>query len=129
MAQYVETATRSFVAGGAIPQFSRVKLSTGKLAACAITDGPGVELGTTEQAAFADGDVVAVRLKSAQGTRKVIAAGAIAVGAPVYTAADGEVNDVAAATSYLRGIALSEAAADQDIIEILDDCPMAAESG
>ena len=129
MSQYVETATKTFTAGGAIGPYLRVKLSGLKLAVAGIADGPGVELGTIEEEAFADGDVRAVRLRTAQGTRKVVAAGAIAVGAAVYTAANGKVNDVADSTSYLRGIALEEATADGDIIEIVDDWPMAAESG
>jgi hypothetical protein len=113
MSQYVESPTKAFTAGAAIGPFLRVKLSSGKLAAAVATD---VEIGTTERASFADGDIVAVRLRTAQGTRKMVAAGAITAGNPVYAAAAGKID--AAGTVYC-GTALEEATADNDVIEVL----------
>ena len=116
MAEYVESNFKSFTAGAAIAQPLRVTLSGGKLAAAGITDK---ELGTLRDASFADGDVRAVHLRTANGTCKMIASEAIAVGAAVYTAASGKCSDTAASTSYLIGTALTEATADGDVIEVL----------
>lgn len=115
-AQPIAGNTRTFISGATIPAFSRVNLSGGELAAAGLTDDDEVGYTTADSV---DGDAVAVVLRGASGTQTAIAAGAIAVGAVVYTAADGEINDVAASTSYPRGIALEAAAADQDVIEIL----------
>ena len=116
MASYVNGPTRTFEAGGAIAENLRVTLSTGKLAVAGVADK---DLGTMSRPSFASGDQVAVNLRNAPGTVKMVAAGAIAVGAAVHTAADGKVNDTAASTSYLVGTALSEATADGDVIEVL----------
>lgn len=115
-AQPIAGNTRTFTSGATIPAYSRVNLSSGELAVAGLADADEVGY-TTEDSV--DGDAVAVVLRGASGTQTVIAAGAIAEGALVYSAADGEVNDVAASTSYPRGIALEAAAADQDLIEIL----------
>lgn len=115
MSQYVEANCRSFIAGGAIAQYLRVTLSSGKLAAAGITVK---ELGTLEEAAFADGDARAVRLRTAQGTVKMVANGAISLGADVYTAASGKVGP-SASTGYLIGTALEAAGANNDVIEVL----------
>jgi len=116
MSQYVDGNTKSFTAGAAIAVNVRVKLASGKLAAAGVADK---ELGTLLDASFADGDVRSVRLRNSSGTTKYIAASAIAVGADVYTAASGKVNDTAASTSYLLGTALEAATADGDVIEVL----------
>lgn len=113
MSQFVETACRTFTAGAALAEHRRVKLSSGKLAYAAATD---VAIGTLERPSFADGDEVAVRLRIAQGTRKMVAAGAISAGSPVYAAANGK---VAAAGSILEGLALEAAGADGDVIEVM----------
>jgi hypothetical protein len=64
------------------------------------------------------GDVAAVALHSKQGTKKVVAAAAIAKDAIVYTAASGKVS-VSASTAFPLGIALEAATADGDVIEIM----------
>lgn len=115
MPEHVETGTRTFIAGGAIARFLRVTLSSGKLAAAGIT---AKELGTLEEDAFADGDRRPVRLRTAQGTAKMVANAALAVGADVYTAASGKVG-ASASTAFLVGTALSASAADGDVIEVL----------
>lgn len=116
MSQYVETPTKGFTAGGAIAQYLRVKLSGGELAAAGLTD---LEIGTIEEAALADGDVREVRLRTAPGTAKMVAAGEITAGAAVYTAASGKISATAASTSYAIGHALEAATADGDIVEVL----------
>ncbi|MFQ5493771.1 MAG: hypothetical protein ACE5EX_00155 [Phycisphaerae bacterium] len=115
MSQFVNSPTKAFTAGGAIGQYLRVKLTAGKLAIAGLTDK---EIGTLEAAAFADGDVRAVRLAAAQGTAKMVAAGAISQGAEVFTAAGGQVS-TSAVTGFAVGIALEAAAAAGDLIEVM----------
>lgn len=64
------------------------------------------------------GELQGVRLPTA-GTLLLTAAGAIAAGAQVHTAASGKVNDVAASTSRPFGVALTAAGADGDLIEVI----------
>lgn len=115
MSQHVETNTKTFTAGAAIAKYLRVHLSSGKLAASGITQR---EIGTIEDASFADGDVRAVRLASAAGTCKMVASAAISQGALVYTAASGKVGP-SASTAFVIGTALEAAAADGDVIEVV----------
>mgnify|MGYP006422253613 CR=1 FL=1 len=116
MPQFVETATRTFTNGStALAKGTRVVLSSGVLAAAAVGER---DLGVLEYRAEAD-EPAAVRLLSAQGTQVAIAAGEIAAGAIVSTAASGKVNDVAATGSFERGMAVTGAAADGDLIEII----------
>ena len=114
--EYIDGNVRAFTAGAAIAGDLRVKLSSGKLAAAGLADK---ELGTIVVPAFADGDVVGVRLRTANGTSRMVASKAIAQGAAVYTAASGKITDAATATGYLIGTALEAAGADGDIIEVL----------
>lgn len=114
MSGIVETATKGYTAGAALAQFLRVKLSTEKLAAAGAED-EGV--GTIEEAAFADGDFCSVRLWNAMGTRKMVAAGAIAKHAIVYGAASGKIDDVANGNPI--GIAMEAASGNGSIIEVL----------
>ena len=111
MSQYVESATRADTAAGAIAQHLRVK-TTGALVVATAT---AVELGTMEFPALAAGDAT-VRLRTAQGTRKMVALVAITAGDPVYAAAGGK---VAATGSVYCGTALEAATADNDVIEVL----------
>ena len=112
-----ETGILTFVAGAAIAPNTRVVLTAGKLAVAGITDR---ELGTLEERSFADGDVVAVRLRNVQGSRKMIANAALAVGAQCFTAASGKVG-ASASTAYREGIVLTASAADGDLIEVATD--------
>jgi hypothetical protein len=77
------------------------------------------DIGTACEEAFAAGDIIAVRLRTASGTHKMIASEALAAGATVYTESDGEVQDTAQATAFQIGTALEAATADGDIIEVL----------
>ncbi len=115
MGQYVETPTRTFIAGAAIDPYRRVTLSSGKLALAGITTR---ELGTLEEESFADGDIRAVRLRTAQGTCKMVANAAISAGAAVFTAANGKIGP-SASTAFKIGTALEAATADGDVIEVL----------
>lgn len=119
MSQAVETATKTFIAGAAIAAHRRVKLSSGKLAVAGLglVDEP-VEIGTIEQASFADGDAVSVRLRSATGTCKMVALDAISVGDLVYGTSNGRIRSSATSGDPL-GIALEAATALDDVIEVL----------
>lgn len=118
MTAHVETPTRTFVAGAALAADRRVKLTAGKLAYAGIDD---VELGTIEIDTFADGDRAAVRLNNAEGTVRMVAAGVTAVGADIYAAANGKVNDVG--TGVYIGVGLTAATADGEVIEVLRQRP------
>jgi hypothetical protein len=113
MPQYVDTNTKTFYAGGAIARYLRVKLTAGKLAAAGSAD---VELGTIEEAALAENDLKAVRLRTAAGTALMVASEAITLGNDVYAATGGK---VAASGTVIIGKALEAAGANNDIIEVL----------
>lgn len=119
MASWVDTPTRTFEAGEAIDQYIRVYLSSGKLAIAGIA---AEDLGQAEVEAFADGDHIAVRLVTACGTCKMVAADTFDLGAKVYTAALGKISDTAGAGSRFLGLALEAATAAGDIVEVLRRC-------
>jgi len=117
MAEVNESGHKAFTASAAITQFARVKLeSAGTIVTAGLAEK---EIGTVTRAAFASGDVIDVKLTSASGTHKMIAKEAIAVGARVYTEAGGKVQDTAESTAFPLGTALTAAAAENDIIEVL----------
>ena len=117
MSQYVDSNTRTFTADEAIAQHLRVKLdSDGRVTVAGLADK---EVGTAMTAAYAAGDVITVKLRTGAGTHKMVAIEALAVGATVYTEANGKVQDTAAATSFQVGTALEAATADGDVIEVL----------
>jgi hypothetical protein len=117
MSQFIDGGYKGFPASAAIIQYARVVLaSDGTISTAGLTDK---DLGTAQQAAFAAGDIVNVKLRTAAGTHKMVAIEALAVGATVYTEANGKVQDTAASTSYILGTALEAATADGDIIEVL----------
>jgi hypothetical protein len=123
MSQHKDTGTVTMIASGAIAQFAHVTYAnTGKVAQGGLADYP---IGFAQNQAFADGDEVAVKLFTASGTTRAIAAGDFAVDDVLYGAAngrvdnDGGVNDTAVAV----GIALSLAGAAGDIVEIVPIAP------
>lgn len=117
MSQFNDTGCKAFEADAAIGQYERVKLdSDGKVTQAGLADRG---IGTATRAAFAAGDVIDVALYSKPGTMKMKAVEALAAGALVYSEAAGKVQDTAQATSYLVGIALEAATADNDVIEVM----------
>jgi hypothetical protein len=117
MSQFVDGNVKTFTADEAIAVHLRVKLdSDGRVTVAGLAEK---EIGTAVTAAFAAGDPVSVRLRSAAGTHKMVAIEALAVGATVYTEADGKVQDTAAQTSFQVGVALEAAGNDGDVIEVL----------
>lgn len=105
----------TFEADEAVPQYSRVILeSDGKCVVAGLTEiGDGV----AQTEAYAAGDKIAVKLFNSQGTFKMIAGEAFAVGATLYTEASGKVQDTAASTSFKFAKAYEAATADGDIVE------------
>jgi hypothetical protein len=111
MSQFFSAPTRPDTAAGAIAQHLRVK-TTGALVVATASD---VELGTMEIPATAAGPAT-VRLRTAEGTAKMVASVAITADNPVYAAAGGK---VAATGTVFVGTALEAATADGDVIEVL----------
>ena len=118
MSQRDDSGFKTFEADEAIALYSRVKLdSDGKITNAGLADK---SIGTLQTAAaFAAGDKVPVKLRSAAGTHKVRVKEALAAGAALYSEAAGEVQDTAAATAFIEGTALEAATAEDDIIEML----------
>ena len=112
MSQFVESPTRADTAAGAVGQFLRVKTPGAIATAGALEQS----IGTMDRTCVAAGPCT-IRLKSAEGTRKMVAAAAITAGAPVYGAAGGKISSVA--NPNIEGYALEAAAANNDVIEVL----------
>jgi len=111
MSQYFETGVVPETSAGAVAAHLRVK-TFGAVAAAGALDQ---SIGTMDSPCVAAGPC-SVRLKTAQGTRKMVAAAAIAKNAYVYGAASGKISSVA--NGNLEGIAREAAAADGDVIEV-----------
>lgn len=114
MATIVEGPLKTFTAGGALPPYRLVKLSSGTLAYPDTSDT--VTIGVLEAEAFAAGDMVPVRLRTAQGTWKVQASTSISAGGSCYIGAYGT---VAGSGTQVIGMALEAASGSGDIIEIM----------
>lgn len=122
MSQYRVTPEAPGIAAGAIPIYSRVKV-TGKDALGGFTIAvAGLNErtdGIALQTASAVGDECAFLWLHNVSTVKVIAGEAFAFGAELYTEANGKYQDTAAATSYPELKALEAATADGDIVEAM----------
>lgn len=114
MAELNTTGCKTFQVDEAVGQFRRVKMDAdGKVT---YADAGDASDGVTSREAFSSGDYVDVTLRSAPGTRKMVASGAITAGDYVYGAADGKVST----DGYvLEGKAVNAAAADGDIVEVM----------
>ena len=119
MSQWTQGAIKSFPCSIALGVHLRVKLSAGLLVLAGAND---VELGIAQQNNFSPQTYglapnnIPVLLRTAQGTAKMIATGAISQGANVYAAASGQ---VAGSGSILIGVALEAAVNAGDVIEVL----------
>lgn len=111
MSQFFETGCRPDTAAGAVAQFLRVK-TPGAIEAAGATD---VALGTMELPCLAAGPCT-VRLRTAQGTRKMVVSEAITAGNAVYAAASGK---IASSGTVYEGIALETSTANNDVIEVM----------
>ncbi len=113
------TSPMTFTASEAIAQKLRVSI-----VAASATDPAGVEIAdaTTHGVGVNDfvvasGDLCTVNLFNGNGSVEVVALTAFAVGATIYPAAGGKVDD--AVSGVPLGTALQAATADGDIIEII----------
>lgn len=113
--QYIAGPTKTFTASGALTQWTRVRLNgSNKLAACGWTDTDCI--GVVTRATFADGEEVAVLLRTAEGTMPMIASEAITAEAEVYAAASGK---IATSGTVIVGEALEAASGNNSVIEVL----------
>ena len=120
MAKMTNEAVVTFLAGAALGQHVRVKFQSGSTTSPVEVEAAGAgeqHLGITDAAA-ASGDPVAVRMRNSPGTQIATAAGAIAVGASIYGAASGKVDDAVSGNAI--GVALQAASADGDYVEIYE---------
>ena len=114
MSQSTEGNTKSFISAEALAIFRRVKINSSNQVVYA--DAGDDWIGITIDAC-ASGDPIAVKLRTAAGTMKMVAAGALSINDIIYGAADGKVDD--APTGPAVGRALEAATADADVIEVL----------
>lgn len=118
MAQFEDSGFKTFTASEAIPKYARVLLaSTGLIEDAGIT---GKDIGTATEEAFASGDRVTVKLRTAPGTHKMIASAAVTLGATVFTAASGKIGP-SASTAFQIGavVGVDGTVADGDIVEVV----------
>jgi hypothetical protein len=114
MSQFVDGNHKTFIADEAIAIHLRVKLdSDGRVTVAGSSDRDN---GTAVTPSFAAGEPISVRLQTAAGTRKMVAAGAVTAGGYVYAAASGKVSAVA--NGNIEGVAQESATTDGDIIEV-----------
>ena len=117
MSQFVVSPTKTFRASGALGIHLRVKLNGSNLLELAGTSTGETEVGTLREAALAAQQLVAVILPTAQGTQKMVAAGAFDQEALVYGAASGTVDDVVNGKPI--GYALEAATQAGDVVEVM----------
>ena len=118
MSQAVEGPRKTFLAGetaGANLRWYVSDAST-SLPTVSLAGATTPSIGTNEDAVLASGDPVVLNLSNAQGTRKMVTAGAITGGNKVFAAADGE---VASSGTILEGTAFETVTTDQDILEVM----------
>lgn len=113
--QFSDGNYKAFEAGEAIPRYSRVKLSSGKVVKAGLAEK---EIGIAWNEC-ASGDTCSVRLRTAAGTHIGIAAEAFNAGVALYTEAGGKFQDTAEATSFQAATSLTSAAADGDWFEFI----------
>lgn len=116
MSQYNTSGHKGFVATAALEKGIAVALSGGEVVSA--TAGTAVILGVTTHAVDA-GQVVDVRLRSAQGTSTAQAGGNVAVGDAVTATTGGQVITTTTANDQIVGYAL-EAGVAGDFIEVLN---------
>lgn len=109
-----DTGFKPFLVGtGGVVRNTRVKLDTGTIVtAGAGEDAIGVALDTV-----ADGVYCAVKLFCAPGTQAIVAAGTFALGATIYGAATGQIDDAVSGNKI--GTAAEACTAAGQVIEII----------
>ncbi len=116
----MNSGIKTFTSGEALEARRRVKIKSGTTTSppeVMYADAGEQHIGITEYA-VATATLVAVRMRASVGTQEATAAGAFSIGATLYGAADGKVDDASSGTAI--GIALEAATADGDIVEVID---------
>ena len=123
MSQINTTGAKAFItAVAALTRYQRVALNgSGQLV---VAGEDELSIGFVEGfvgagADVAVGDSITVRLLTSAGTFKAIVNEAVAAGASLYGAADGEVQDTDPGSGTIRFLALEAGSADGSVIEIL----------
>lgn len=106
----------TLTAGATLNPYVRVKInSSGEAVAAGLTD---TAVGYLTHRGATSGEPCTVRVINAP-SHAAVAAGAFAVGALLYSAADGEVDDADGGSAVIVGYALDASGADQDVVRIL----------
>jgi len=105
---------KAFVAGEDLEAYRRVKLSTGSGTQVEYADAGEAFIGFTASK-VSSGDFVTVNLKSTGRTFKMVAGGAISVGANFYGANDGKIS--ATVSGSIIGKVLEASSADLEVVE------------
>lgn len=120
MSRYLDTPTASVLAGAALSQFVRVKVtavSTGSnpptVDVAAATDQA---IGYVQEGGIANGAIGNIRLIGRQ--LEAVAANSFAVGAALYGAASGKVTDTKPADGKLIGVAATASGGDGAIVKV-----------
>ena len=106
---------KAFTSGATINRYQRVKLSAGVLA---VAGEDEYAIGFAEENVVS-GDQCTVKLINVSGTFKAISNEAVSVGATLYGAAAGKVQDTDPGSGTARFIALEAASGDNSVLEIL----------
>jgi hypothetical protein len=112
MSQFIEAPTKADTASGAVSAFLRVKTPGAVTTAGALEQS----IGTMDRNCLAAGPCT-IRLKTSEGTKKMVSAAAITAGSLVYGAAGGKISSVA--NGNVAGVALEAASANNDVIEVM----------
>lgn len=112
MSQFYEAAVRPDTAAGAIAKYLRVKTPN----AVALAGANEQSIGTMDRDCTGAGPC-SVRVRTAQGTRKMVSATALTAGNLVYGAASGKVSSVVNAN--VVGVAMETVTADGDVVEVM----------
>ena len=125
MSQQKDLGFITMTADAAFPQFARVILEAdGRCVAAGLAQ---VGDGIAQEASFAAGDQVAVKIWNSGGTFKMIAEEAVDVGDVLFTAAAGKMQDTSTTSAFPFAKCLEAGGADNDIVEcIYVGAPVAA---
>lgn len=115
MSQYNVGGDKGFIANADLSAGTIVKLSAGKVVAA--TAGTDVSIGVLTSD-VKSGQTADVRLRSAEGTVKVLAGGTIAAGEKVTATTAGKALKTTTAGNEVLGVAL-EAAVSGDLFEVM----------
>lgn len=115
MSQQNDSGYKTFTTSAAVGKFRRVVLASDGTVSEAVVGATSTDFIGVAQDNAASGDPVVVKLKSAPGTFKIEAAGAVVAAAAIYAASTGRIDD--AVSGAVIGQAIEAAGAAGDYIE------------